>query len=46
VYEGLDAVVPLPAIGCDLPLSKLYERVDFAAAAAEDAADEAEWENG
>jgi Uma2 family endonuclease len=37
VYEGLDAVVPLPAIGVSLALSDLYERVDFAAAAAEEA---------
>jgi Uma2 family endonuclease len=37
VYEGLDAIVPLPAVGISLPLSELYERVDFAAAAAEEA---------
>ena len=29
-YEGLDVVVPLPEIDCQLPLSELYERVDFA----------------
>jgi Uma2 family endonuclease len=36
VYEGLDAVVPLPAVGISLPLAELYERVDFDAAAAEE----------
>jgi len=29
VYEGLDAVVPLDAIGTTLNLSELYETVDF-----------------
>jgi Uma2 family endonuclease len=37
-YAGLDAVVPLPAVGISLALSELYERVDFAVAAAEEAA--------
>ena len=37
-YEGLDAVVPLPAVGISVALADLYERVDFAAAAAEEAA--------
>ena len=46
VYEGLDAVVPFPALGFSLPLAELYERVDFAAAAADDAADEAELNGG
>lgn len=32
VYEGLDAVLPLDAISCELPLRELYERVDQAAA--------------
>lgn len=32
VYEGLETKVPLEAIGTELPLSELYERVDFAAA--------------
>lgn len=27
--EGLDAVIPLPEIGADLPLAVLYERVTF-----------------
>ncbi len=30
-YDGLDAVVPLPAIGAALPLAEVYERVTFAA---------------
>jgi len=30
VYEGLDAVVPLPEIGVDLPLAEVYKRVVFA----------------
>lgn len=42
VYEGTDAVVPLEAIGTELPLAELYERVDFAAAAAEWAAEQDE----
>jgi Uma2 family endonuclease len=29
VYQGLDAVVPLPEIGIVLPLAELYETVDF-----------------
>ncbi len=28
-YQGLDAVVPLPEIECELPLSELYENVEF-----------------
>lgn len=29
VYEGLDAVVPMPEIGIELPLSEVYKRVKF-----------------
>jgi len=29
VYEGLDAVIPLPEIECEFPLSELYENVIF-----------------
>lgn len=29
VYQGLDAVVPLPEIQCDLPLIEIYQAVDF-----------------
>lgn len=29
VYEGLDAVLPLPEIGIDLPLAAIYESVEF-----------------
>jgi aspartate aminotransferase-like enzyme len=28
VHMGLDAVVPLPEIGCDLPLAEVYDGVD------------------
>lgn len=35
-YEGLPATIPLQAIGTDLALAELYERVDFAAAAKEE----------
>jgi Uma2 family endonuclease len=41
VYEDKDATIPLEAIGTELPLAELYERVDFTAAAKE-ARDEAE----
>ena len=34
VYSGRDAVIPLPEIGIELPLSKVYERVSFASASA------------
>jgi Uma2 family endonuclease len=30
VYEGLDAVLPLPEIGIDLPLAEIYETIEFA----------------
>jgi Uma2 family endonuclease len=36
VYEGLDAVLPLPVIECELALADLYERVDFAGAKIEE----------
>ena len=29
VYDGLDAVIPLPAIGADVRLAELYARVKF-----------------
>jgi Uma2 family endonuclease len=29
VYQGLDAVVPLPEIEAELPLADVYERVEF-----------------
>ena len=29
VYVGLDAVIPLPEIECQLPLAELYEKVEF-----------------
>ncbi len=29
VYEGLDAVVPLPEIEIDLPLAEVYDGVEF-----------------
>jgi Uma2 family endonuclease len=28
-FEGMEAITDLPAIGCVLPLSELYDRVDF-----------------
>jgi Uma2 family endonuclease len=36
IYEGLDSVIPLDEIGIELPLSELYERIDFSAAGTED----------
>lgn len=30
VYRSLEEIVPLPGIGIELPLSELYERVEFA----------------
>jgi Uma2 family endonuclease len=29
VYEGFDAVIPFPVLGVDLPLSAIYEGVEF-----------------
>jgi Uma2 family endonuclease len=40
LYEGMDAVIPFDDVGCALSLAELYERVDFTAAAREDAEDE------
>ena len=28
-YSGLDAVIPLPALGCDLPLAEIYAGISF-----------------
>jgi Uma2 family endonuclease len=36
VYEGLDAVLPLPEIGTELPLAEIYDGVGFIPEAAED----------
>jgi Uma2 family endonuclease len=36
VYYGMDAVVPLNEIGIELPLSEIYETVQFAPEAEED----------
>jgi Uma2 family endonuclease len=36
VYEGLDAVLPLPEIEIDLPLAEIYEGVEFTPEADED----------
>jgi Uma2 family endonuclease len=44
VYEGKEAIVPLDAIGTDLPLAELYERVDFAAATREADEEAEEWD--
>ncbi|MGH2548696.1 MAG: Uma2 family endonuclease, partial [Thermomicrobiales bacterium] len=29
VYEGMDAVLPLPEVGIDLPLAEIYDAVEF-----------------
>lgn len=42
-YDGLEASIPLDAIGTDLALRELYERVDFTAAAREDHDEADEW---
>ena len=36
VNIGLDAVVPLPEIDCELRASEVYERIEFAPDAAAD----------
>ena len=28
-YSGLDAVIPLPALGCELPLAEIYAGIEF-----------------
>ncbi len=28
-YSGLDAILPLPALGCELPLAEIYARISF-----------------
>jgi hypothetical protein len=27
--EGLEAILPLPAMGCELPLADIYDKVSF-----------------
>lgn len=39
VYEGLDAVLPLPEIGTELPLAEIYEGVEFVPEADDEDAD-------
>ena len=34
-YAGLDAIVPLPSIGCQLLLAEIYDRIVFASASSE-----------
>lgn len=36
VYQGLEAVIPLPEIDCELPLAEIYDRVEFGAEPGED----------
>jgi hypothetical protein len=31
VYEGMEAVLPLPEIAIELPLAEIYDAVEFAA---------------
>jgi Uma2 family endonuclease len=40
VYSGLDAVLPLPEIGTELPLAEIYDGVEFAPEAGAEAAGE------
>ena len=37
VHQGLDAVLPLPEIGVELPLAEIYEAVPFTPEAGENA---------
>jgi len=30
IYQGLDSVVPIPSIDCELPLAEVYERIEWA----------------
>lgn len=39
VWQHLDAVLPLPEIGIDLPLAEIYEAVEFSAESDEDEAE-------
>jgi Uma2 family endonuclease len=39
VYQGMDAVLPLPEVGVELPLLEIYEGVEFAPEASETADD-------
>jgi Uma2 family endonuclease len=39
VYKGLDAVIPLPEIGVDLPLAEIYQRVNLLPEADEEGSD-------
>jgi len=36
VYTGLDAIIPLPEIKCELALQELYQNVQFAPAISDD----------
>ncbi len=38
-FSGLDAIVPLPALGCDLPLADIYDGIQFDAAEPSSAAE-------
>jgi Uma2 family endonuclease len=40
VYAGLDAIIPLPEIACELALKDLYENVEFTPTVADDEDDE------
>ena len=38
-YADLDAVIPLPALGCDLPLAEIYDGIQFEAGESASAAE-------
>jgi Uma2 family endonuclease len=38
VYQGLEAVIPLPELGIELPLAEIYEAVEFAPEETEESA--------